>query len=365
MNGNNQNVLLITGSTGFIGKRLVEELSPKVKKIYLFVRKASFVKAESLFKHLNNVSIIEADFFLLPSLGLSQEQFQNLFEEVTDFIHAASLYDLKSTQKEAMIHSTILTQNILYFANKLHHLKTFHYLSTYAVNIRLKGLIGEEILDPHPNPSDPYSWSKNKSEHLVREHLNPKIQCRIYRPGIVISDSKTGKVEKWDGPYLVLESLIKLKTLFKKLHINPYISIPFPFHEEASLPLIPVDECVSRLTTLILNPVPHYQCRTYHLVPENPVLFSQLLKWFSKKLKLNINWIRIHQNIIPSPLIRLICNSIFLPKSMYLYSQTKFELSTKNVSEDFCDLKYFQKLSFSKTAWILNAEKYLKERTKS
>ena len=43
---------------------------------------------------------------------------------------------------------------------------------------------------------------RDRSEKLVRERL--KTPWRVYRPAIVVGDSRTGEMDKIDGPYLSL-----------------------------------------------------------------------------------------------------------------------------------------------------------------
>ena len=57
-----------------------------------------------------------------------------------------------------------------------------------------------EKLDTHP-----YFRTKHESERVVREEC--RRPWRVYRPGIVVGDSRSGEIDKVDGPYYMFKLL--------------------------------------------------------------------------------------------------------------------------------------------------------------
>ncbi len=57
--------------------------------------------------------------------------------------------------------------------------------------------------------NNPYFRTKHESERLVREECQRP--WRVYRPGIVVGDSRTGEIDKIDGPYFIFKSLQRLR----------------------------------------------------------------------------------------------------------------------------------------------------------
>ena len=53
--------------------------------------------------------------------------------------------------------------------------------------------------------------SKHESEKLVRAEC--QLPWRIYRPGIVVGDSRSGEMDKIDGPYYFFKLLQKMRSL--------------------------------------------------------------------------------------------------------------------------------------------------------
>ena len=57
----------------------------------------------------------------------------------------------------------------------------------------------------------PYFSTKHESEGLVR--AEKRMKWRIYRPGMVVGDSRTGEMDKVDGPYYFFETLKNLSAV--------------------------------------------------------------------------------------------------------------------------------------------------------
>src|SRR5262249_62097898 len=55
----------------------------------------------------------------------------------------------------------------------------------------------------------PYHRTKFESEKLVRERV--KSPWRVYRPSLVVGDSRTGEMDKIDGPYYFFKLIQKVR----------------------------------------------------------------------------------------------------------------------------------------------------------
>ena len=82
----------------------------------------------------------------------------------------------------------------------------FHQVSSIAAAGLYRGEWREDMfeeaerLDTHP-----YFRTKHESERVVREEC--RRPWRVYRPGIVVGDSRTGEIDKIDGPYYFFKLL--------------------------------------------------------------------------------------------------------------------------------------------------------------
>ena len=73
-------------------------------------------------------------------------------------------------------------------------------VSSIAAAGLFKGVFHEDMFDEAQDPRQPpYFRTKHESERVVREECEPP--WRVYRPGIVVGDSRTGEIDKVDGPY--------------------------------------------------------------------------------------------------------------------------------------------------------------------
>ena len=82
----------------------------------------------------------------------------------------------------------------------------FHQVSSIAVAGLYKGEWREDMFDEAQRlDNNPYFRTKHEAERLVREEC-PR-PWRVYRPGIVVGDSRTGEIDKVDGPYYFFKAL--------------------------------------------------------------------------------------------------------------------------------------------------------------
>ena len=65
------------------------------------------------------------------------------------------------------------------------------------------------MFDEGQKLAHPYHRTKFESEKLVRERV--KAPWRVYRPSLVIGDSRTGEMDKIDGPYYFFKLIQKVR----------------------------------------------------------------------------------------------------------------------------------------------------------
>ena len=76
---------------------------------------------------------------------------------------------------------------------------TLHHVSSIAVAGTYRGEYTEDDFDVAQDLPTPYHQTKFEAELLVRSE--PGLRYRIYRPAVVVGDSRTGEMDKVDGPY--------------------------------------------------------------------------------------------------------------------------------------------------------------------
>src|SRR5688572_17046744 len=195
----------VTGATGFIGRHLVECLLERDGDIYVLVREGSADKLER-WRGQDRVKPVFGD-ITQPQLGTDDSAREQL-QGVDHFFHLAAIYDITSDEATNAALNVGGTQNAVDLANAL-GARRFHHMSSIAVAGSYDGWFTEDDFDEGQELPSPYHRTKFESEKLVRERVQGA--WRVYRPAIVVGNSKTGEMDKVDGPYYFFKVIQKLR----------------------------------------------------------------------------------------------------------------------------------------------------------
>ena len=191
----------ITGGTGFIGRRLVARLASRGETVYLLVRAGSRDRLERVRADCGPAAerliAIEGD-LEADWLGVSERERLRLKGNIRHFLHLAALYDLDAPAERLEQANVLGTRHALQLAHEL-EAGCFHLVSSIAAAGRYRGTFTESMFDEAEDLTHPYLRTKHESEALVRSAC--RIPWRIYRPGMVVGDSRSGEMDKVDGPY--------------------------------------------------------------------------------------------------------------------------------------------------------------------
>ena len=199
---------LVSGATGFIGRRLVERLLSErpVVDIHVLTRPASLPRLERLIEAWGQIDPTAPDRIqpLLgdltePRLGLDEDTVAALRQDgVEHFFHLAAVYNISADLETDQRVNVEGTRHAVALASAV-DAGCFHHVSSIAVAGDYHGVFTEEMFDAGQPLTHPYHLTKFEAEQLVRrDSITP---WRIYRPGIVVGDSHTGAIDKIDGPY--------------------------------------------------------------------------------------------------------------------------------------------------------------------
>jgi len=84
-------------------------------------------------------------------------------------------------------------------------------MSSIAAAGLYRGIFTEEMFDEaHDLEHNPYYQTKHESERIVRTEAT--VPWRIYRPGVVVGHSKTGEIDKVDGPYYFFKAIQRARS---------------------------------------------------------------------------------------------------------------------------------------------------------
>ncbi len=259
----------VTGGTGFIGRRLVRRLLERDSEaVYLLVYQPTEEQVAALNAFwgpgAERVTVIEGD-IARPDLGVSAEDARKLEGRVDHFFHLAAVYDLNAPPAQ------VVTANVAGVANALAFAKSvkagcFHHVSSIAAAGLYDGVFREDMFEEARGLEHPYYASKHKGEGLVRAEKD--IAWRIYRPGVVVGNSRTGEIDKIDGPYYFFKLIQKLRDAVPSW--VPMIGI-----EGGRLNVVPVDFVVAAMDHLAH--LDGLDGRTFHLTDPSPLRVGDML----------------------------------------------------------------------------------------
>lgn len=231
----NEELILLTGATGFLGTRLVSELllrHPRAR-LALLIRSHRGQTAEQRAASIvppseqGRVEVHSGD-VMAPNCGLDMATWQRLSAETTRVIHCAATVRFDHTLEQARRINVEGTQLMLDFAEGMRSLRSFAYVGTAYVAGERVGLIREDALDAGQRFRNTYEQTKAEAEALVRSRMG-SLPCVILRPSIIVGDSQTGVTSSFKMLYWPLK--IYSRRLWRTV----------PGYPDAVLDIVPVD----------------------------------------------------------------------------------------------------------------------------
>jgi thioester reductase-like protein len=272
-------VCLFTGFPGFIGARLLPrllELHKKatfqclVQKRFLDAAHASVRQIEKAHPHTRGrIDLVVGD-ITEKGLGIDKADARALQSKLVGAYHLAAVYDLTVAAELGHKINVLGTRHVLEFLGHAKHFERLHYVSTAYVSGRATGVFRETDLECGQGFKNHYEATKYQAEVDVVKSGLPQT---IYRPAIVVGDSRTGETAKFDGPYFTIGAMEKMPSPGMFLRIGSGTN---PAN------LVPVDFIVEALS--LLSASPKSLGKTYNLTDPDPLTTYEVGSLFAKAL---------------------------------------------------------------------------------
>ncbi len=323
--------VLMTGFPGFLGSALLPRLLARhprttalcvVQPQHLADARARLVELDP--HTAGRVRLLEGD-ITRPGLGLSQEDRGSL-RSVTDVWHLAAVYDLAVGADVAQRVNVGGTRQVLDLCSGLPRLRRLDYVSTCYVSGDHAGVFTEDALEEGQHFRNHYESTKHEAEVLVRKAVADGLPATVYRPGIVVGDSRTGATQKYDGPYFVAAFLRRQGPLA----VVPRVAPP----DVVTMSLVPRDFVVDAME--VLSTLEASRGRTYALTDPTPPTIREVVETFARHLGRRVVW-------VPLPLgpTRLLVGStpgaervLGLPAEALDYLASRTTYATTNTTTD-------------------------------
>ncbi len=243
----------LTGSTGYIGAHVLAcLLEGHNEPINLLVRASSREEAEHrlwrslqlhmefdpFFEHLRDRLHIFLGDLTGPRFGLSDDDYARLVRTTGSIIHCAASLNRKSEKSclNVNLRGTLEIIQLARAAHTEHGLRRISHVSTVAVaGHRQDEVVTEDgSIDWNRSDYDPYARTKKFCEHMIHQLL-PDIPRTIFRPSIVLGDSRRGATTQFEmvRAFVVLANIPVL-----------------PFRPDNRLDIVPVEYVAEAIATL-------------------------------------------------------------------------------------------------------------------
>jgi nucleoside-diphosphate-sugar epimerase len=262
--------VLMTGFPGFLGSALLPGILHRTNSAAICLVQPKFMALAQ--QHVTQLSADEsalqgriqvvAGDITQRGLGLGVDA----LNDVTEVWHLAAAYDLAVSREVAFEVNVEGTRNVLDAVERCPRLTRLHYFSTCYVSGRYAGPFGEDDLQVGAPFNNYYEETKHLAEADVRHRMSAGMPATISRPSIVVGDSRTGETQKFDGPYFIMQWLLRQP----RHAVLPVAGDP----TMTRVNVVPRDfivDAVGYLSGLSVS-----EGRTYHLADPHPLTVDEM-----------------------------------------------------------------------------------------
>jgi thioester reductase-like protein len=260
-------VVLVTGfPTAFLAVRVVRKLlvdEPEVE-IRCVVPTKFMKQAEEELARIDaprladRIRVLEGDVASMD-LGLSGPEFNALAEEIEVIHHCAAVTYLGAERGFAEAVNVAGAREVVELADAAHHLERLVHWSTALVSGARRGYVLEDELDDSRGFRNPIEETRFRAERIIRG-VEARVPTTILRPSILVGDSMTGEIDRFEGPYLLVLLM---------LNAPVDVRLPLPGRGETPLNLVPIDYVIE--AGLAIASDPRSIGRTFHITDPDPL----------------------------------------------------------------------------------------------
>ena len=235
----------VTGATGVVGSAVVQRLlANRENHVTLLVRGASHAEVQARLCELlefcesrdedvrTRVEALRGD-TSQPLFGLSADVHAGLARTTTQLVHSAALVRMNLPLEEARRSAVTAATNVLDLAQRCleaGQLEKVEILSTVGVAGRRTGVLPERWIVEPRSFHNTYEQAKAEAEEHYQRKSAAGIPLTVHRPSMVVGDSRSGRIIRFQIFYHLLEFLTGVRTFGI-----------FPSFGSARLDVVPVD----------------------------------------------------------------------------------------------------------------------------
>ena len=254
--------IFFTGFPGFLGSELLPRVLKRTGDDALCLVQPKFrALAEERARMLglgSRIRLVEGD-LTAPLDHVDASDLREIW-------HLAAVYDLAVPREVGMRVNVTGTERVLDLAERAPGLERLHYVSTCYVSGRYDGVFTESDLEKGQPFNNFYEETKYLAEVAVRRRM-ARVPATIYRPAVVVGDSATGATQKFDGPYFVLQWLLRQP----RLAVLPVVGRPSRY----TFNVVPRDFVMNAIE--YLSALPQAAGKTYAVADPDPLTVDETI----------------------------------------------------------------------------------------
>ena len=219
--------VFLTGGTGVVGSAIARRLlEDRETRVVLLIRARTDQDAQERLQGLlrfwklpdarvaANIEIARGD-ASLPRFGLERERFQRVAGECTRIIHCAALVRMNLPLADARASAVSAAENVLELARasrRAGRLEKVEFLSTVGVGGTRPGVLPERWITESRGYHNTYEQAKAEAEIVVAGGVAEGLPITVHRPSMVVGDSRTGGIIRFQIFYHLVEFLSGRRT---------------------------------------------------------------------------------------------------------------------------------------------------------
>jgi thioester reductase-like protein len=265
-------VVLLTGFPSFAARKMCEELLSTGPRTFIHAVVPAKAEADARAaldalssEQRGRVNLLEGDAAAMD-LGLSGAELKALAPEIDRIHHMAQISDLGADRKLAEQVNVGGAAEILEIAKVCPSLKCLLYHSTAHVSGGRPGLVLESDLERGQQFRNVVEETLARGEKLMRAAMS-KLPIGVLRPTILVGDSRTGEVDRFDGPYFLILLIVTAP---------PDLPVALPGRPDAALHLVPVDYYARAACAIGRDP--RAPGRTFHVGDPAPLTAKRVFE---------------------------------------------------------------------------------------
>jgi nucleoside-diphosphate-sugar epimerase len=259
--------VFVTGATGFVGSHLTNRLLKEGHRVTALARGSKTSDArdrildvltrvsESDARNdagLERLTVLEGD-ISLPNLGVDSDVLQKVVESIDETWHCAASLSFAEEERDEIFRMNVDgARNVVEVVKRTPGRRLHHVSTAYVAGVRDMAL--ESEINVGQKFRNPYEASKCEAEELIdKARSNGSIVPTVYRPSVVIGDSRTGRITHFHGVYAFIRGL--WSTLERMRRKNPsngtiQLSLRVPGSGNTTLNFVPIDYVVNGMVEI-------------------------------------------------------------------------------------------------------------------